>query len=264
VSKNFAQNVLEKQYQLSFELYKQEKYFDTITELKRLIFFDTQAQYAYRANSLIARSYKMGGHLQEAIIYFNKALLNASADEELFEAKLEIIKINILRRTTDNALRLLDHLDTQVVFEDRYDQINFWRGWAYIFNDDWESASSYFNKISPNHEMKILCDQVDSEKSSVTFAKLISFIVPGSGQFYTGNYLNGFLSLGWNLLFGYLTIDAFSADRVFDGLVVANFLWLRFYSGNIQNAEKFAIEKNIEISNRALEYLQYEYEGVKP
>ena len=50
--------------------------------------------------------------------------------------------------------------------------------------------------------------------------------------------------------------DSVVEERIFDAIVIGNFLWLRFYSGNIQNAEKFAIQKNREISNKALEILQ--------
>jgi hypothetical protein len=65
-------------------------------------------------------------------------------------------------------------------------------------------------------------------------------------------------------LWGYTTITAFQANRIFDGIMVADLLWLRFYNGNNQNAEKFAIEKNLEISNNALIYLQNVYQGEKP
>ena len=76
--------------------------------------------------------------------------------------------------------------------------------------------------------------------------------------------MSGVLSLGWNALFGYLTVQAFSADRVFDGIVVGSMLWLRFYNGNLTNAEKFAVEKNSVLNNETLEYLQKNYQGLKP
>ncbi len=36
------------------------------------------------------------------------------------------------------------------------------------------------------------------------------------------------------------------------------------YNGNVQNAEKFAVEQNINIANKALRYLKNNYEGKKP
>jgi hypothetical protein len=159
-------------------------------------------------------------------------------------------------------LKLLDELEKKWI--ERSNEINYWRGWAYIFNDQWDKAGEEFAKISESHELKILAEQTHNEKYSETFAKISSAIIPGFGQFYTGEYVSGLLSLGWNLLWGYISVDAFLNDRIFDGLAVTNFLWFRFYRGNIQNAEKFAEEKNVEISNKTLYYLQNHYKGLKP
>ena len=115
-----------------------------------------------------------------------------------------------------------------------------------------------------NDSLKILCENVSSDKYNVTTAKILSYLIPGAGQFYTGHYLSGILSLGWNALWGYLTVKAFVDDRIFDGFVIGNFLWLRFYVGNLQNAEKFAEETNLIIANKALSYLQNQYKGEKP
>ncbi|HSP87841.1 MAG TPA: hypothetical protein VLN45_06890, partial [Ignavibacteriaceae bacterium] len=146
----------------------------------------------------------------------------------------------------------------------RKNEINYWKGWAYIFADDWDKAAEEFSKNPQDKELKELCEQTDKKKYSVAFAKIASVILPGAGQFYTGNYLSGLLSLGWCALWGYIAVDAFIEDRIFDGIAVGNFLWFRFYQGNLQNAEKFAVEKNIQISNESLYYLQHSYDGIKP
>ena len=115
-----------------------------------------------------------------------------------------------------------------------------------------------------NHQLKLLADSVESEKYSIVLATAMSYIIPGSGQIYTWNYLSGIMSLGWNVLWGYLTINAFIAERAVEGILIGGLLWARFYRGNIQNAEKYAIEKNREISTKAYHYLAKEYKGKKP
>ncbi|MCH7771766.1 MAG: hypothetical protein IIA49_12250, partial [Bacteroidetes bacterium] len=192
------------------------------------------------------------------------AEINAINIDELYNTRIEIIRTNILRRTTRRAINLLDFLETDERFTDRSDEIKYWRGWAYMFADDWEQAAQTFAEIDTTHVLKALAEEVDDDLYSVSFAKTISYIIPGAGQIYTGEYISGLLSLGWNVLWGYLTINAFVSERIFDGIVIANFLWLRFYRGNLQNAENFAQEKNMVISNRALNYLQFEYDGLKP
>ena len=133
-----------------------------------------------------------------------------------------------------------------------------------MMNDNWEEASAAFARIDPVHPLKILSDKVLNDKYSVNFAKVISYILPGAGQFYTGNYLSGLMSLGWNVLWGYLTITSFIEDRALDGILIGSLLWMRFYRGNVQNAEKFAVEENIRVSNNAYEFLKNNYTGLKP
>ena len=259
-----AQSSLQKQFEFAKELYNREEYFDAITELKRLNFFDVNNEYTFQSNELIGLSYKGGGKFQEAIKYFTLAELSAKNSEDLFRMRVEKIKINILRRTTDNALKLLDAIEKDERFRDKTDEINYWEGWTYVFADNWEAAAKSFSEISPDHELKIFCEKTKERKYSVTFAKLLSVFLPGAGQFYTGNYVSGLLSLGWTVLWGYVAVNAFVEDRVFDGLAVADFLWFRFYRGNLQNAESFAVEKNLQISNEALDFLQHKYKGSKP
>ncbi len=259
-----AQDSFEEQFQLAKNLYVKENYYDAITELKRLLFFDNGGKYLFEANDLIGQCYKQGGKFTDAIRYFILAEINTKNPDQVYKEKVGIVRINILRKTTESAFRILNSLETDSRFKDKIDITNYWRGWAYIFSDDWVNAEATFAKIDSAHQLQKLAEKVNNELYSVGFAKAISYIIPGAGQIYTGEYLSGIMSLGWNVLWGYLTVQAFAADRIFDGIMIANFLFLRFYRGNLQNAENFAIEKNLKISNNALHYLQYEYKGLKP
>lgn len=252
------------QMQLVNSLYEQEKYFDAITEAKRLIFFDTQNTFSFEANTLIAESYKKGGKLSDALRYFANASKFAFTPEEKYNNKISAIRIHILNRSIAIAIRQINEMSNQPAFSDKKTDLAYWRGWAYMFADRWEEAAGEFNSIDSSHYLKNFCLDIDNKEYSVTFARTISYFLPGAGQVYTGEYLNGILSLGWNLLSGYLTITAFREERVFDGAALLSLLWMRFYTGNISNAEKFAKEKNLEISNSALNYLQLNYKGLKP
>ncbi len=260
----FAQDALQKQFDYAKKLFSEADYYDSITEFKRLLFFDKSNEYGYEANNYIGKAYKMGAKFSDAIIYFAYAGIDASNVNELYTAKINIIRANILRRTTYRALDLLDSLQNDKRFSSRIKEINYWKGWAYIFADKWEKASSAFTKTDTNQVLSKFCKKVNDEKYSVPFAEIISHFIPGAGQFYTGHIFSGLLSLGWNLLWGYVTVNAFMANRVFDGLAVGNFLWLRFYNGNLQNSRKFALEANLNITNKAMNYLQFSYSGTKP
>lgn len=258
----FAQNSSETQFDYAKKLYSNENYFDAVTEFKRLLFFDETQIYEFKANFLIGLSYKHGGKFSEALQYLSLAKLKSESDEEFYTSSIEIIKINILRRTTHKAFSLLDSLANDYRLTNKLTEINYWKGWTYIFDDDWVKASETFNKINLQ-QMAALCDSINKNLYNPQLAKYLS-IIPGAGQFYTGEYVSGLLSIGWNALWGYLTINAFIEDRVLDGVLIGSLLWWRFYSGNIQNAEKFAVEKNLQITNSALLHLQNSYSGDKP
>jgi hypothetical protein len=264
ISNVFAQSTLQQQFNLANELFTKEKYFDAITELNRLQFFDKENLYAFQSNLLIGKSYKAGVKFDDAIKYFVLAEMKATNDEDYFTSKVLAARTNILRRTTKQSEKILIELLNDPKFISKEKEIKYWIGWNYIFSDEWEKAYEIFSEGNIDTTLADFCKSIDEEMYNKDFAKYSSYLFPGMGQFYTGEYVSGVLSLGWNVLFGYLTINAFAEDRIFDGIVVGNFLWLRFYSGNIQNAEKFAVQNNLLISNKALDYLQFHFQGKKP
>ena len=260
----FGQDYLSRQLEYADNLFSSKLYYDAITEYKRLQFFDTEKKYSDEIKYKIGMCYKNGAKFADAIKYFSLAEKEAVKPEDVFEIKTQIIRTNILRRTTDRAHQLLDDLEKDYRFADKTKNIDYWRGWTYMFADDWENAANSFAKADSTSQLKTLAEQTDDEKYSLTFAKFSSYILPGCGQIYTGNYLSGFLSLGWNVLWGYLTFDAFNSNRLFDGFAIGSLLWMRFYRGNVQNTEKFVREKNLIIANKTLRYIQNNYEGLKP
>lgn len=261
---NLHSQTLKDQFSYANELFNEGKYFDAITEFKRLQFFDSENQFSFQSNLLIGKSYKAGAKFDDAIKYFTLAEISSRNDEEYFNSNILKARTNILRRTNHQAERILNELLVDTKFKSKENEIKYWLGWNLIFLDEWKKASKIFLENNLDTTLSNLCISVDDKMYSVNFAKYSSYVIPGFGQFYTGEYVSGLLSLSWNVFAGYLTVNSFIEDRVFDGIITANFLSMRFYSGNTQNAEKFALQKNLEISNKALNYLQFQFKGEKP
>ncbi len=59
----FAQDSNEEQFNYAKQLYEEEKYFDAVTEFKRLLYFDESDIYSFEANYLMGLSCKFGGKL---------------------------------------------------------------------------------------------------------------------------------------------------------------------------------------------------------
>ncbi len=264
VSNVFSQNSLQQQFNYANHLFNQEKYFDAITEFKRLQFFDKENYYSFQTNLLVGKCYKSGAKFDDAIKYFTLAEINAKSNSDIFSSKILKARTNILRRTNNQATKILSDLENDIRFDSLKSEIEYWKGWNFMFLDDWEEAYKIFSQSNLDTALANICKTVVEEKYNEDFAKYSSYLIPGLGQFYTEEYLSGTLSLAWNILFGYLSINSILEDRVFDGIITANFLWLRFYLGNIQNAEKFVLQKNLKISNNALYFLQYNFSGKKP
>lgn len=261
--KILSQNYFVEQLELADSLFNSQNYFDAITEYKRLLFFDSLNHFRFYSNYQIGLCYKNGAKYSDAIRYFVLSEISAANDEEIFNSKIQQVRTNILRRTISRAEKILSEMETDKRFEQHKREIKYWLGWSFIFSDKWNDAYRIFSEIGETNLAQI-CLNTQEKLYSVEFAKYSSMIIPGLGQFYTGEYISGLLSIAWNIFAGYLTINAFNQERIFDGIVTANLLWFRFYRGNFQNAEKFAEEKNTRIINETLFYLQNEFNEIKP
>jgi TM2 domain-containing membrane protein YozV len=255
-----GQDILNEHYDYAKDLFLKENYFDAITEFKRLIFFDTLKIYTAESEFFIGVSYKKGGFYNSAIGYLSSVLRKTDNSLLALNAQKEIIKSNILRRTTSRALQLITELEMTISSNEDKRELDLMSGYAYVFDRNWEKGIEYFRSAGYN-ELSELTKDVQEMEYSETKAKILSAFIPGAGQIYTGRYLNGILSLTLNAATLYLTINSFVDDRIFDGIMTGNFLWYRFYSGNIYNAGKFARENNDEIFNWYLlqlqEYVKY-------
>lgn len=257
-----AQNYLEMQKEYAESLFIGEKYFDAITEYKRLMFFDENKTYAAEAGLKIAYCYKSGGKFDDAIAAFSKMKENLLVDKT--DIEIEIIRLNILRGTFSRAIALIEKIEREV--PEKQNELNYWKGWSYMIADEWQKAADVFgnSRAKGAETLRKLCISVSEEKYSLSFARTISYILPGAGHFYTGHFIEGIISLGWNALWGYNVVNAIKADRIFDAVMVGNFLWLRFYTGGSEEAAKFTESENRKIINEAYKYLSVQFEGKQP
>ena len=189
----FSQDFEQRPWEYANTYFEQEKYFDAITEYKLLLFFEESGKFKFDILLQIGKCYKKGGKFDESIKYFAKSKNEAKNIDEKYISDLEMLKVNILRRTTSRAFLLLDSMQMNKNYSFHEDDFYYWRGWNYIFADEWQNAANEFNKISPDHPLKKICEDVENDKYSVTFAKVISYFIPGAGQIYTGNYIAGIM-----------------------------------------------------------------------
>ncbi len=253
-------SLLIRQNAIAMELQSTGKFYDAVTEYERLLYFDVNKKYSFEANFRMGQCYRAGARLSDASKAFSRAILSAPDNRSGDSARIELIKIVILRRDLGTALAMIHQYEAS---SKNTAIARYWRGWAYVMMDDWERAVNCFGSPDTTEFLRDFCVSVKNQKFSIEKAKIFSALLPGLGQFYTGEYIQGSISFGWNVLFGYLTVKSFLADRVFDGFAVGSLLWMRFYGGGQEAAEHYANEKNTEIFTKSLLFLEYEYKGIK-
>lgn len=244
------------------ELYTRAEYFHAITELKRYLFFAPDSALHHEANLMIAAAYKKGGYYRLASPYFLNARNSAQNTHDEAAALIEHAKNEILKGSPATAQKILNLASARS--PERRDEIRYWNGIAGLFAGNLASAAAILDSLSPGDSLAALCRLGEADLVNPEVMKIISAFLPGLPQIYLGEYSSGLLSLFWCGLWGYTAATAFTADRIFDGIMTGNFLFFRFYNGNLENAELFGQNHNTRIKNSILSFYQNNYNGLKP
>lgn len=197
-------------------LYRNGEYYRSISEYQRLIHYFPESESVSSANLQIGRAYMAGGELREAIRHWESELEKKSQ------------KINYL---SINSLLGISWLDLN-----RAKTIT-------LRLDNLKNAKKYFNRVKGNKSphinvRKFLDDwknQPQLKEKSPWTAGGLSAVVPGSGSFYTGRFVEGSYAFLITGLFYLATKDAFSKEEKELG-VFFGFFTLSFYGGNIYTA----------------------------
>lgn len=222
-------------------LFENEFYYNSITEYKRLLYFDKDSVHFVNSNEKIGDAYSKGGFFDLANYYYEQALLKADS------VVMVAIQKKIIRNfiSEDNLKEAIEKMKfysfEEVLQKDLIGILKFKEG-------DFEGAK----RILDNKFLINLCNLAENESLNPYFSKLISYFLPGFGRIYAGEYLSGIIDLSWNILSGYFTIRAFSEERELDGILIGSLVWLRFYRGNIQGAVN-----TVEIENKRIKEKYY-------
>ncbi len=131
------------------------------------------------------------------------------------------------------------------------------RGWSYLEAKDFESAAREFGKAGDDSLARTLLETKLRLKNPST-ARWLS-LLPGLGETYAGRPLFGLWAFLVNAGDTYLVIANILAGRYVDAILAYSFLWQRFYSGSMTNADKFAKQWNEREYKKTLEPIRYDY-----
>ncbi len=223
-------------------------------EYQRTIFFSEKVQPDILLK--LAESFYNQGNWQQARDYYNQVIHIAENNNQIIEAKFNVISSYISENNYNKALIELFNIHDSTYIVYKY-EVDILFGICYFGLQDFKESKSYFLKTIENDTIaKAKIDSIFSEKKllyrpSPKIASILSIILPGLGQVYSGNFYEAansfFLTESILVLAMIVTYQYTFIDAVFTVIP----WYQRYYLGGVENAEKIAKQKQDENRNKA-------------
>ena len=237
---------------LGDHLYNMEYYDAAITEYKRFIFFhpdDTRVAETYYD---IGLAYRAQGLWEEAIVAMRNSMLHATTEDQKSEFQINLAVTLIASKNYDLAqLELIKVLlrDPNLALDKR---VLFLRAVAYVYQFRWKEAREVLQEYTTDEKLGTLFDKaVNLPIKSTRVAKVLSAIIPGAGQVYTGDWRGGLNAFFLNGIIGFVAVDAALDQHYADAAFWTYFIFMRYYQGNFYRAETAVQAFNREVAQRA-------------
>ena len=219
-----------------------ENYQAAVEYYERALFFDSNQEYYPSVSNNIAECYFSLHDYPNAIKYYSLAF-NLSKDDSLRNF-YSLRKIESLILNHNFSYAYIDLLENEEANK-REKEWTLYAAISCFGMEQYDDSKKYFLLLIPSNNEK---DSILVEKSFLKLskyqkrlkpnrAKWMSFIIPGLGQFYSGNIRNGLNSLILNGLLIYFTIELSITYTVMDALLATGPWIQRYYLGGTNNAK---------------------------
>ena len=235
----------------TFEMAQMElqtgEYEQAVSLFQRVLFF-SDGPYRDKSFLALAECYSHMHESEKALRFYDLAYDNAESDSLANEILFKKASLKLLERRFMPALGDL-FLVTSLSRTDSI-RLSLYLGTSYFGLKDFDRAQSYFLQcITPADSSSIL--KIDSlfhrnekyHRLNPKAAKIMSIIVPGSGQLYTGHIKEGLNSLLLTGALAVLTVNTMIRLSYLDAMVSVFPWFYRYYAGGLNNAEELAMER---------------------
>ena len=249
---NYSTSAEESPFTLGAYFAKIGNYEAAITEYKRFLFFhpdDIQAAAVYQK---IGYAYREQGLWQNAIIAMRNAVLHASEKDTKSEYRLNLAVTLIASKNYDLARLELIKVTVDNPFGQLYQRALFLQAVAFIYQFRWEEARAVIQDYISDETLDSLFGKaINLPQKSIRIAKVLSSILPGTGQFYAGNLKGGLNALILNGALGYVAVDGILDQNYVDAFMWGYYILFRYYRGNVFRAGQSAGDFNENASRQA-------------
>lgn len=233
-----------------------EGHYHTALDLyRRAYFFGSPSERFYSA-LLIARNELPTGNTGASTAHYDLAILNAPDDSTRREIQLEKTTVLLLAQNPQEAY--IELLSIQEAPNDSLWQrrLTYYLGTVFIALGQWDDAADHFMQLMPDRESELRLQQIfqHHRHKKPRTAKRLSYILPGAGHAYTGNWKTALNSL---LLTGGIAAVGITTGLDYGwGSSIWTLNWFaRYYRGGAQNAAKAAQRVNRKRDHQLLEQI---------
>jgi TolA-binding protein len=238
-------------------LFAAGEYYRAIGEFQRFLFFQPGHPLTSEAQLTIGLAYFCGERWLQAFEVF-RHIARAAPDHAMRQqAALWMAETQARGGDQMEAIRLFQELIRQYPDSRIAQRAAYLIGWGYVRQQRWTEARDAFAQIdatSPYHASgerlaAALATPPELPHRSPTVARILSTVLPGTGQIYTGHTLDGLIGLGLHgaLIAG--TIGGVGAGLEGAAGIGAFFTW-GFYRTQMSNAATLARDFNAQAEER--------------
>jgi tetratricopeptide (TPR) repeat protein len=232
-------------------LFATGEYYRAIGEFQRFLFFQPGHPLTSEAQLTIGLAFFCGERWLQAFEVFRRVTRTAPDAAMRAETALWMAETHARGGDQMEAIRLFQELIRQHPESVIAQRSAYMIGWGYLRQRRWTEARDVFAQVSapsPYHASgkrlaAALANPPELPHRSPTVAKMLSTVIPGTGQIYTGHTLDGLIGLGLHgaLIAG--TIGAVGAGLEGAAGISAFFTW-GFYRTQRSNAATLAQDFN--------------------
>lgn len=237
-------------YHLADDLRNNQQYEDALFHYQRVLYF-SEGPFREACHLGIAECYANAGNIEKSLQHYDQAYYHANTDSQANEIMLSKASANLLNGRYTHAM--IDLYNVHPSDSSMQSRLHFYTGIAFFGNGQYDSAQVRFRKVLPADDT-LGRRSIDSlfelnekyHRLNPKTARIMSMIIPGSGQLYAGNVKEALNSFTITFGFAYLAINTSVRISIVDGLISVFPWFFRYYMGGYNNAAEIAKKKTKE------------------